>query len=194
MSKLDKKRNLIMLVILVLSLLVLLIAFLFTRLSRLSDNEKDEMQEAAVSLVERNFDVVTYYKISELPYAEKYDASLYEDGTLPCSTDIFKDYNALCDFVRETYISSTAEIIINSKVGDKPRYFDNNGIFCKTVADTDTSYDKNLSSYKVQLMNMTKNHSDIEVTLNTKSTSEEVKIKLSMSKKNGKWLLDDIIY
>lgn len=194
MSTKDKKRNSFMLIILGFSLIILAVSIFYSMSSKISDKEKEEIQKSAVSLVERNFDTVTYFKIAQLPYAEQYNAEEYQDGTLPCSTSIFKNYDELSKFVKNTYIPSSAEIILGSTVNGKPRYFDKNGVLCKTVAPADTSYDKDFSSYSVSLEKIRKTSCDIKVTLKTKSTGENVILNLSMTKKNGKWYLNEMVY
>ncbi|HNX64619.1 MAG TPA: (d)CMP kinase, partial [Oscillospiraceae bacterium] len=73
-------------------------------------------------------------------------------------------------------------------------YFDKNGILCKTVTPADTSYDNDFSSYSVSLEKIRKTSCDIKVALKTKSTSEDVILNMSMTKKNGKWYLNEMVY
>ena len=183
-----------MLIILGFSLIILAVSIFYSMSSKISDKEKEEIQKSAVSLVERNFDTVIYFKIAQLPYAEQYNAEEYQDGTLPCSDSIFKNYDELSKFVKNTYIPSSAEIILGSTVNGKPRYFDKNGVLCKTVAPADTSYDKDFSTYSISLEKIKKTSCDIKVTLKTKSTGEKVILNLSMAKKNGKWYLNEMVY
>ena len=102
MSTKDKKRNSFMLIILGFSLIILAVSIFYSMSSKISDTEKEEIQKSAVSLIERNFDTVTYFKIAQLPYAEQYNAEEYQDGTLPCSVSIFKNYDELSKFVKNT--------------------------------------------------------------------------------------------
>jgi len=183
-----------MLIILGFSLIILAVSIFYSMSSKISDKEKEEIQKSAVSLVERNFDTVTYFKIAQLPYAEQYNAEEYQDGTLPCSNSIFKNYDELSKFVKNTYVPSAAEIILGATVNGKPRYFDKNGILCKTVTPADTSYDNDFSSYSVSLEKIRKTSCDIKVALKTKSTSEDVILNMSMTKKNGKWYLNEMVY
>lgn len=194
MSRKRDKRNSLMLRILFFSIVILTSSIIYASTSRISETEKIETKKAAASLIEANFDTITYFKIAQLPSVSQYDEKEYKEGIVPCKTDIFKNYSELERFINSTYISSTAKMILDSSVNKKPRYFDKNGVLYKTIANNDTTYDKDFSYYKYELKNIKETSADIFVIVNKKNSSEKAILKLSMKKVNNKWYLNDFVY
>lgn len=160
-----------------------------------SKKNASEALAAAQPLVEANFDTVTYFQIAQLPPKTEAEFSYddYDEGTLPCATDVFASYAELSDFVNNTYIPAEAARILALKVGSSPRYFDKNGVLCKTTAPTDTSYDKDFSTYSYYVENVTSKTADIVVTVPLKAGGN-TELRLSMIKSGEKWLLQQMAY
>ena len=163
------------------------------------DNKKKteliaELEPNAQRLVTANFDAASYFAIAQLTPAEYYDTEVYEDGTAPCNADIFADYASLESFVKDTYVPDEAARILALTVDGKPRYYDKDGVLCKTSAPTDTTYNKDLSALTYHIENATEETADIIVTVPLKDSEEKQAITLHMVKSDGKWLLSAMKY
>lgn len=160
-----------------------------------SKKQAEEIMASAVTLTENNFDAVTYFMIAQLPPKPESEFSYddYPEGTVPCDTSVFADYNALKTFIEGTYIPDEASRILGMKVGETPRYFEANGQLCKTIASPDLTYTKNFSGYTVKLVDYTKNTADVTVTVTENGNPSELHLKMLKSE-DGKWFLEKMVY
>ncbi len=188
-----KKPSLITKLLIVIPAVLILLAIVIVIITS-SGNPSDVLKEA-VPLVEANFDAVSYYKIAQLPPKTEAEFSYenYPEGTVPCDNSVFSSYSELESFIRNTYTPMAAEMILSSDVNGSPRYFDHNGELCKTPAPTDTSYNKDFSSYTVGVRNVTSKSAEAVVTVSLKNGGSE-ELVLKMVKENDKWLLEGMVY
>ncbi len=194
MNNNNKKANLLALFITFISIIVLISGVIFSLKSRVSDDEISDIEEAAKTLVTANFDNASYFGISSLPPAAGYKLEDYPEGMAPCSGDIFKSYGELSAFVKETYTSEAAALILNSEVNGVKRYFDYDGELCMAVVQPDTTYTRDWSNFKIKLSAIKKQSAKITVTVIDKKSSKTDTIELLMVKNKDKWLLNNFDY
>ena len=160
-----------------------------------SKKQAEEIMTSAVTLTENNFDAVTYFMIAQLPPKpeSQFDYANYPEGTVPCDTSVFANYNELKAFIENTYIPDEASRILGMKVGETPRYFEANGELCKTIASPDLTYKKDFSNYTVKLVDYTKNSADVTVTVTENGNKSELHLKMLRSE-DGRWFLEKMVF
>lgn len=183
---------------LIISVVVILIAaasIIVLIFSSASSRNYEAAMNAALPLVEANFDAVTYFEIAQLPPKSEaeFDYANYPEGSVPCDTSVFADYNALSQFVSNTYVPSEAARILASSVNGSPRYFNQNGELCKTIAPTNTSYTKDFSKYNITVKKATADSAVISVTVQLKAGGTE-ELTFTMVKDADRWLLEKMVY
>ncbi len=188
-----KKTSMISKILIIVPTVLILLAIVI--IIATSSGNPSKALEAAIPLVESNFDAVTYYKIAQLPPKSEAEFSYddYPEGTVPCATTVFSSYSQLETLINNTYTPVTAQMILSSEVNGSPRYFDHNGVLCKTIAPTDTSYNKDFSTYTVAVANVSSKSADVIVTVPLKNGGTE-ELRMKMVKSGEKWLLEEMVY
>lgn len=183
-------------IIMAASLVLLTVSISFAA-SRFSMRGQD-LTQIAQELAGRNFDCLYYFRLSHLPATQKpYDAAKLPLGYTPCGDDPFSSYDQLEEFVKSTFTGITAETLLQSKIWVQngkgelyqiPRYQEAAGMLCMAPIQTVTDYHKDLTSLKVRVSQVQRDHARVEVTVHAADGREEV-LSTQMVLRDGEWLL-----
>lgn len=158
-----------------------------------SEEIKDEMMDNAGVLIERSYTILKLYYIRGLPHEEEPYGNLPEDGIYYAVSDDYATLEELEALVDSTFIASVAATIKNNPNGNGRVYHDKNGrlgISADFVPETDYEVSWAQASYVLTPISDTECEVKVTVHVGESPVTETV----NMSKLNGVWLLDHLIY
>lgn len=173
---------------------ILIIIGILLLTQNVTGKEKEEIKQTAVILAQKNFDAVTFFEIAPLYTEEGYKKEDYPAGVTPCSHEIFSDYASFEGFIRTTYMSETAELLLNSTYNGEQKYINYNGKLCKSAFKVNDNYPLDFTKSKLKVENIKKSRADVVLTVEKKDGSGTENLILTINKIDGKWLLENMVY
>lgn len=155
-----------------------------------SEELSEEMKDAATELIKQNYTAVKLYYTKGLPHIDEPYGNLPEGGYYYVDTEKteYTQLSELAAVLTSTYTEDEARRIFAEGV-----YGDRDGQLAINAEFTPMEYNISWENVDFRVIPKSDTECDIEITLHDNTGAEVVK-KGSMSKLNGTWLLNGIIY
>ena len=156
-----------------------------------SEELSEEMKDAATELIKQNYTAVKLYYTKGLPHIDEPYGNLPEGGYYYVDTEKteYTQLSQLEDVLTSTYTEKEAVRIF----ADTMLYGERDGRLAINAEFTPMEYNISWENVDFRVIPKSDTECDIEITLHDNTGAEVVK-KGSMSKLNGTWLLNGIIY
>lgn len=152
-----------------------------------------EMKTSATDLLKTDFEVLSLFYTKGLTYdAEPYN-NLPEDGFYTCNSTKYTTYESVKTLVESTFVTEAAQKILSDPLGNGPTFGDDGGKLGLSSKFKPMEYTLSWESVSFQIEPVSDIQCNISITLKD-ADGKDKNVSGSMSKLNGKWLLDDIIY
>lgn len=152
-----------------------------------------EMKTAATDLLKTDHEILILFYTKGLTYNPEPYNNLPEDGFYTCNDTKYTTFDSVKTLVESTFIASTAEKILSDPLGNGPTLGDDGGKLGLSSSFVPLEYNLSWETVSFTIDPKSDIACDLVVTLKD-ADGADVSVTGSMSKLNGKWLLDEIVY
>lgn len=158
-----------------------------------SEELSDEMKDAATNLIKENYTVVKLFYTKGVPHVDEPYGNLPEDGIYLADSTEYTSVEQILEIVTSTYSAEEANRIFSNANGNGAVYLDKEGALGISASFEPIEYNISWESVDFRVLPVSDTECNLEVTLHDDTGAEVIKTG-SMSKLNGTWLLNSVIY